>query len=561
MKLILRKPYKSIESFDDVDYIELPDFTILTGINGAGKTHLLEAINFEERGAKHIEVFDDSEEKIEPMHLYKMSLDTDRDFKEYSFPELVDMQHTLFEKFSELRERISNDDDLISLLEKNSEPYASISSSRREQSYSIYTPFREIVEQIANFFNIELINLEEKHFLGFFPIGAFINNRNVFYNDFSLLFKGWQFNYIENSKRKRDSSTDFLHNENFETYLGVKPWVEINKMLRNFGSDHEITYPGLNLQNEKESFKAELKDKISGDIVQLGHLSSGEKTLMSLFMALYNKTDTYFSSSKPKVLLLDEADASLHPSVTKRFIDTIRDVFINKYNMKVILATHNISTVANASEDSIYVMNRKGDKKRRIEKQSRSEAIRVLSNGFATLEQGIELFDQISNKKLVIITEGNNARYINKATELLANKYKDDLDVITDAENITSHSQLAILFAFFCAVPHKAKVVFVWDGDVPRHKSKTAKENTYPFVFEKNNSNNIAKKGIENLFSESLFTDYKAVTEKSNGRIIEDFDGDRKKDFLKFILSRNNKDDFENFIPLIEFIVNILKED
>jgi AAA15 family ATPase/GTPase len=42
MKLTFVKPYLSIESFPEC---ELPKFTVLTGVNGSGKTHLLQAIN------------------------------------------------------------------------------------------------------------------------------------------------------------------------------------------------------------------------------------------------------------------------------------------------------------------------------------------------------------------------------------------------------------------------------------------------------------------------------------------------------------------------------------
>jgi predicted ATPase len=41
MKLSFVKPYKSITSIPN---IEIPDFVVLTGVNGAGKTHLIEAI-------------------------------------------------------------------------------------------------------------------------------------------------------------------------------------------------------------------------------------------------------------------------------------------------------------------------------------------------------------------------------------------------------------------------------------------------------------------------------------------------------------------------------------
>ena len=41
MKVVSKSVYASIRGFDE---IELPDFTVLTGLNGSGKTHFLKAI-------------------------------------------------------------------------------------------------------------------------------------------------------------------------------------------------------------------------------------------------------------------------------------------------------------------------------------------------------------------------------------------------------------------------------------------------------------------------------------------------------------------------------------
>ena len=41
MKLIFRQPHESIKQFTPVD---LPDFSVITGLNGSGKTHLMRAI-------------------------------------------------------------------------------------------------------------------------------------------------------------------------------------------------------------------------------------------------------------------------------------------------------------------------------------------------------------------------------------------------------------------------------------------------------------------------------------------------------------------------------------
>ncbi len=49
MKLSFLRTHKSITSFPEIN---LPDFVVLTGVNGAGKSHLLEAI---ENGSMQID--------------------------------------------------------------------------------------------------------------------------------------------------------------------------------------------------------------------------------------------------------------------------------------------------------------------------------------------------------------------------------------------------------------------------------------------------------------------------------------------------------------------------
>jgi len=55
MKLILKTPYLSIQKWDD---LEIADFSVVTGVNGSGKSHLLKAI---EIGSIEIENIDQSE--------------------------------------------------------------------------------------------------------------------------------------------------------------------------------------------------------------------------------------------------------------------------------------------------------------------------------------------------------------------------------------------------------------------------------------------------------------------------------------------------------------------
>jgi hypothetical protein len=111
-------------------------------------------------------------------------------------------------------------------------------------------------------------------------------------------------------------------------------------------------------------------------------LSSGEKVLMSFALCLYNTEDQRQAKNFPKLLLLDEVDAPLHPSMTVSLLKTIQDVLVVGKGVSVILTTHSPSTVALAPEESIYAMNPDGPK---IEKVTKSAALSILSTGVPTL--------------------------------------------------------------------------------------------------------------------------------------------------------------------------------
>jgi ABC-type methionine transport system ATPase subunit len=75
---------------------------------------------------------------------------------------------------------------------------------------------------------------------------------------------------------------------------------------------------------------------------------------MSLAFCLYYAQDRRQLTSYPKVLLFDEIDAPLHPSMSRRLLQVITDVLVRQHGINVILATHSISTVALASEGSVF---------------------------------------------------------------------------------------------------------------------------------------------------------------------------------------------------------------
>jgi ABC-type multidrug transport system ATPase subunit len=160
--------------------------------------------------------------------------------------------------------------------------------------------------------------------------------------------------------------------------LGPAPWDVVNESLKVAGFPYEVVNPttvGL-----LEHYTLRLKDMITGIEINPGELSSGEQVLLQLILWL-------FSSSKesvfPKLLLLDEPDAHLHPSMTVQFLDVISEVLVRKHGVRVIMTTHSPSTVALAPEGSIFQMERGGSEIEAV--TDRAAIISVLTAGLITV--------------------------------------------------------------------------------------------------------------------------------------------------------------------------------
>ncbi|MDQ6948924.1 MAG: ATP-binding protein [Actinomycetota bacterium] len=120
----------------------------------------------------------------------------------------------------------------------------------------------------------------------------------------------------------------------------------------------------------------------------LAQLSSGEKTLMAVAMSLYTGSRLGEAIELPMVLLLDETDASLHPSMVQSLLSVTNNIFSKRYGVRVILTTHSPSTVALAPEESLYIMRRSGTP--RLRRASRDDALKSLTVGIPTLSVRIE---------------------------------------------------------------------------------------------------------------------------------------------------------------------------
>ncbi|MCI5113430.1 MAG: ATP-binding protein [Candidatus Electrothrix sp. AW1] len=562
MILEFNNPHLSIT---ELAQTELPDFTVLTGVNGSGKSHLLSAIT-----SQSIRIQGMEQPRIVLFNYETFKLDNEPALNSH---QLTSEKETAWQLYKQRiknnakswRSGLGGDYEIVTQECVSSNiPFWEVKDSRidpyrqhlenwfkqpnmksNQQAQGIYSMAKRLPYGIDSIEHDDFLSLYKP----FIVKNDFLPNQlgRVFW-DYYIKYRQNQINEFEHEKYGKDYP--FLSEDEFIRKHGEKPWDVVNRILEKINT---VTYRVNSPEGEDVfgNFQLKLYHTEKKELqIDFNNLSSGEKVLMALVASVYKASaDKIF----PDVLLLDEVDASLHPSMMKNMLEVIDDVFLRQ-SVKVILVTHSPTTIALAPEDSIRVMNPSGAE--RIIKTTRQDALAILTQGYATLDEGLKLFDEIAHEKLTVITEGYNTSFLRKALELNG---INGVNILDGLEAISGKTQLKTLFDFFTKAPHDNKVLFVWDCDV-KYNKLTASNNTYPFIFEKNNENNLAKKGIENLFPSSLFSGMIKRTTLSQGDTIEEFDGSRKRDFEKLIMERNNPDDFKLFAPFIEKVKELVSK-
>ncbi len=156
--------------------------------------------------------------------------------------------------------------------------------------------------------------------------------------------------------------------------LGIPPWEVVNDVFKVAQFPYRLAPPASG-SSLHVPFVVQLIDERNGQSVEVGDLSSGEQVILGIALLLYRSN---YVSALPKLMLLDEPDAHLHPGMSKQLIDVLADVIVNRLGVRVIMTTHSPSTIAFVPEESIYVMQKVDP---RIRKCSKDEAIRELTSG------------------------------------------------------------------------------------------------------------------------------------------------------------------------------------
>lgn len=390
MRIRTYNPYKSIVETPTTE--ELPEFTLISGANGVGKTHLLESMR------ENQTQFDGGFVSGQSRMLSAADLQV--------VEHLTRQPATREQKVSEFREQVLQQSAAFRgrpdqhglmqsfLVQNRILTPAAISSMELAAGKSIEdwiaSDFAKYTPHETGFRDLFTVMVGDAFF-------------NYVYLHTLNGYKHWR------SQEFGDES-EWMEDGEFERLHGPPPWDVLNRVLADVGLDYRYEPPEPLLMPPYPAPR--LLDLGSGYEVAPSELSSGEKTLLTIALSAYSVDNRRNAVDMPAVILLDEPDAALHPAMVRSLLNLVQREIVGKLGVPVLMTTHSPTTVALADEGAIHLMHRTGSP--RLRKSSKDEALRTLLVGVPTLSVRAE------NRRTVVVESPNDERVYTRAAALLA---------------------------------------------------------------------------------------------------------------------------------------------
>ncbi|MQB34718.1 AAA family ATPase [Rhizobium rhizogenes] len=413
MQLRMISSYLSVTSFPATT---LPEFTLLTGPNGAGKSHFLKAIELGyiqtdtapgniSQANPQIRFFDWS--TLVPQDTGYFASETITNERLALYQQLDNVSRQLHGSLESLRQLaaaygvagkyIANPRTIAAMTDDQLSEFISEPERRLEFKAQAEGISPSIASQFMAHFNQDqqrdLTAISEKLKRPLFSLteqdltNASIphwGSSNLFQQSFARLFVAYRNLHLANRlarlrKLDGDETASYLTDAEFVAAHGPAPWDFLNISLREANLGFSINRPDLDSYNQ---FQPQLTKDNTGVVVPFNNLSSGEKVLMSFAFCVYYSSDRRQLTVYPKIILLDEIDAPLHPSMSRSLISTISDTLVANFGINVIATTHSPSTVALAPEETLHVM-RPGEGG--VHKVTKADALNILTVGVPTI--------------------------------------------------------------------------------------------------------------------------------------------------------------------------------
>ncbi len=386
INVTIQKVFKSLQP---VPFFELPDFCVLTGKNGSGKSHLFEAMANRKTTKIAIEGKPVDIVQYIPFNGLNPSVGADCNYRN-----LLDEQKNLW-------------NNIKAYIDSHRGLAPTEQDFQREivQNYRVFFPqARELYKRV----NGDIQTITEELVNEYFAIRP-QDGHSFFSSQFASIFKLYanrleknEYNAFRN--KERGLKLPVLTKEEFEKKYGPKPWALINEMMAGAGLSYRVNNPEG--QERDDDFHLQLSDVDRNIEVQVKDLSTGERVLMSLALAIYNTNE---DSMRPDILLLDEPDAALHPEFSRVLLKSINESIVQKAGVKVVISTHSPTTVALSEESWLYQM----EYGQYPHKVTKKQALNILLKDLEPLRVSVE------NRRQVFVESRNDVGYYENIYPLL----------------------------------------------------------------------------------------------------------------------------------------------
>lgn len=496
LNIKLNQDYKQFKSGYDINLNG--KLIIISGVNGSGKSQLMDIINGSQSVPSEIRHIDLNKYRIDScVSINGICLNTEEIFRR-SFKDNINISN------------ISMPNPKNSLWHKNEawrffsdyNLWDNKSDDYSKSKFIITNLLGEHGKKISPKFNASKPNntdtfISEKEFIESLPDTFLWEKDDMFSNKIDDLF------YAFAAKRHDKQAAMGRENGGFnnDEYIKSAPWTLFNELFEKlnfnyrFKNDYEFETPNL---TEKPMIYPILNNgTIDFDSPrELSDLSDGEKSLISLTFALLNE------KRRPveKLLLLDEFDNTLNPSLIESLFIVIEEYFI-KQGTTVILTSHSPVTISLAPEYATYY----------------------------------ELFKQDNESPKILPVEKYQYSELKIANENFYNKIENQNKRIKELEENNKDLEFS-------------KILFVEDRYTQIYKLAWLKLNNYETSIE-TLEEDFATKSSYAIFSKSNKDSLKGflinpyMDEWNNKKIVGLFDFDDAYDCFKDLQNRGKKDE------------------
>jgi hypothetical protein len=167
-------------------------------------------------------------------------------------------------------------------------------------------------------------------------------------------------------------------------------------------------------------------------------LSPGEGVKLLMLLWQYDNQEFDKLKETQTVMLLDEPDANMHPTIVCEYIKRFKEEYVNKYNVQVIMTTHNPTTLCAVDKEDIFLVTKEPNGCPKVERvTNKQSAIRQLTPTMISIYEGVRF----------VFVEGTNdqefyrmayGKFVDRAKTIIG--YIHNIQFCTPGQNEDSSS-------------------------------------------------------------------------------------------------------------------------